>query len=89
MYLFNLQVVSHKFTTNAKKLPIYNILQWRKKQVKQQWHQLTQVRRQELAFHELTETLPTFPPTYKFIVGTEKYDPKYVIINVVLIRLGI
>jgi hypothetical protein len=50
---------------------------------------LTQVRRQELAFHELTETLPTFPPTYKFIVGTEKYDPKYVIINVVLIRLGI
>ena len=31
---------------------------------------------QELAFHELSERLPTFPPTYKFVVGTSNYDPK-------------
>jgi hypothetical protein len=38
--------------------------------------QLTQVRRQERAFHELSERLPTFAPTYKIIVGTPNYDPK-------------
>jgi hypothetical protein len=38
--------------------------------------QLTQVRCQQLAFHELTETPPTFSPTYKFVVGTNLYDPK-------------
>lgn len=38
--------------------------------------QLTQTRREELAFHELTEKLPTFNPTYKFVIGTDQYDKK-------------
>ena len=41
--------------------------------------QLLMVCQQERAFHELSETLPTFNPTYKFIVGTPNYDPKYVL----------
>ena len=39
--------------------------------------QLTQVRREEAAFHELTEKLPNFPPTYKFVIGSDQYDKKY------------
>ena len=38
--------------------------------------QLTQVRREEKAFHELTEKLPTFAPTYKFVLGTTTYSKK-------------
>lgn len=38
--------------------------------------QLTQVRKEEKAFHELTEKLPTFPPTYKFVIGTGNYSKK-------------
>ena len=40
--------------------------------------QLTLVRREEQAFHELSEKLPNFAPTYKFVIGTEEYDKKYV-----------
>ena len=43
--------------------------------------QLTQVRRQGRAFHELSESLPTFNPTYKVIAGTPNYDPKFVLKN--------
>ena len=39
--------------------------------------QLTQVRRKEEAFHEFSEKMPTFAPTYKFVIGTENYDTKY------------
>ena len=39
--------------------------------------QLTQARKEDKAFHELTERLPTFPPTYKFVIGTDRYSPKY------------
>jgi len=38
--------------------------------------QLNLVRREEQAFHELSEKLPNFAPTYKFIIGTEEYDKK-------------
>lgn len=38
--------------------------------------QLTLVRREEQAFHELSEKLPNFAPTYKFVIGTEDYDKK-------------
>ena len=38
--------------------------------------QLNQVRKEEKAFHELSEIEPNFPPTYKFKIGTEKYDEK-------------
>ncbi len=38
--------------------------------------QLIQVRREEQAFHELTEKVPTFAPTYKFVIGTTDYNKK-------------
>jgi len=38
--------------------------------------QLNQVRREGEAFHELTEKLPNFAPTYKFEVGTDQYSKK-------------
>lgn len=38
--------------------------------------QLSQVRKDGRAFSELEETKPTFPPTYKFAVGTRNYDQK-------------
>jgi len=38
--------------------------------------QLNLVRREEQAFHELSEKLPNFAPTYKFVIGTEEYDKK-------------
>ena len=38
--------------------------------------QLAMARREEEAFSELSEKLPTFAPTYKFVVGSDKYDPK-------------
>lgn len=38
--------------------------------------QLTQVRREEKAFQELTEKLPSFAPTYKFVIGSNEYDKK-------------
>lgn len=36
--------------------------------------QLVKIRRQGRAFHQLTEQLPTFPPTFKFRQGTDSYD---------------
>jgi hypothetical protein len=41
--------------------------------------QLTQARKEETAFHELSEKLPSFPPTYKFTIGTDQYNKKYVL----------
>ena len=38
--------------------------------------QLNQCRREGEAFHELTEKLPNFAPTYKFEVGTDQYSKK-------------
>ena len=38
--------------------------------------QLLRVQKEEKAFQELSEKLPTFPPTYKFKIGTVEYDKK-------------
>jgi len=38
--------------------------------------QLTEVRDSQQAFHQLTDTKPEFPPTYKFVIGTQEYDTK-------------
>ena len=38
--------------------------------------QLTHVKREGEAFSELTEKLPNFAPTYKFEVGTDRYNKK-------------
>ena len=38
--------------------------------------QLTAVRKDQRAFHELKDTKPSFPPTYKFVIGTQDYDAK-------------
>lgn len=38
--------------------------------------QLSLARQQGQAFSELQETLPTFPPTYKYRVGSSSYDTK-------------
>lgn len=40
--------------------------------------QLHEVMRKGLAFSELRENPPTFPPTFKFEVGSQDYDYKYV-----------
>ena len=37
---------------------------------------LNQERKKGTAFHELEENSPTFPPTYKFKIGTDTYDTK-------------
>jgi len=31
----------------------------------------------KLAFNELEETLPSFPPTYKFDIGTQNYNKEW------------
>lgn len=41
------------------------------------YDQLKMVMEKELAFSELKETTPKFPPTYKFTTGTNEYDLKY------------
>ena len=38
--------------------------------------QLLRVQKEDKAFQELSEILPTFPPTYKFKIGTVEYDKK-------------
>jgi len=41
---------------------------------------LDQLRRavnSKLAFNELEETLPDFPPTYKFDIGTQNYNKEW------------
>ena len=38
--------------------------------------QLTKVRETGAAFSELSENLPTFPPSFKYKVGTSVFDPK-------------
>jgi len=38
--------------------------------------QLLRVQKEDKAFQELSEKLPTFPPTYKFKIGTVEYDKK-------------
>jgi len=38
--------------------------------------QLTAVRKDQRAFHELKDTKPPFPPTYKFAIGTQDCDAK-------------
>ena len=38
--------------------------------------QLSKARQSELAFYELTDTEPTFAPTYKFVIGSSDYDQK-------------
>jgi len=38
--------------------------------------QLSRARKSGDAFSELNETLPTFPPSFKYRVGTSTYDPK-------------
>lgn len=43
-----------------------------------QFDQLRYVMRRGEAFSELTENDPCFPPTFKYEVGTSKYDYKYV-----------
>jgi inositol-1,4,5-trisphosphate 5-phosphatase len=37
--------------------------------------QLVRCMRTGQAFSELKESLPCFPPTYKFVPGTNRYDP--------------
>ena len=37
---------------------------------------LNQERKKGTAFQELEENPPTFPPTYKFKIGTDTYDTK-------------
>lgn len=44
-----------------------------------QFDQLRYVMRRGEAFSELTENDPGFPPTFKYEVGTSKYDYKCVI----------
>jgi len=38
--------------------------------------QLTQAKRDERAFGDFSENMPTFKPTYKFVIGTQEYDKK-------------
>jgi hypothetical protein len=38
--------------------------------------QLRQAMQSELAFSEMQETQPNFPPTYKLNIGTQNYDEK-------------
>lgn len=40
--------------------------------------QLRSVMRNEKAFSELNERKPRFPPTYKYVIGTNEYDYKLV-----------
>ena len=38
--------------------------------------QLTKVSNDNLAFQELSETPVTFPPTFKYVIGSDGYDVK-------------
>lgn len=38
--------------------------------------QLRDCIKKQLAFHELKDITPTFPPTYKFVIDTDDYDQK-------------
>lgn len=50
-----------------------------------QFDQLRYVMRKGEAFSELHETNPSFPPTFKYEVGTNKYDYKYVIFTFLVV----
>ena len=42
--------------------------------------QLRIAMKEELAFHELKELPPTFPPTYKFDIAAADYSKKYIVV---------